>query len=51
LGFEELGVAVGVGIDDAGQRVERASAGDGSKERCTERFGGGELLDGAAGLG
>jgi hypothetical protein len=50
LGFEELGVAVGFGIGNAGQGVDRAGAGDGKEIGLAEGFGGSDVFDHAAGL-
>ncbi|MBY0113337.1 MAG: hypothetical protein K2Y21_10975 [Phycisphaerales bacterium] len=51
MGFEELGVAVGVGVGDAGQRVDCSAAGDGQEIGLAEGFGGRDVFDHAAGLG
>ncbi len=50
MGFEELGVAVGFGIGNAGQGVDRAGAGDGKEIGLAEGFGGSDVFDHAAGL-
>ncbi len=50
MGFEELGVAVGFGVGNAGQGVDRAGAGDGKEIGLAEGFGGRDVFDNAAGL-